>query len=72
MMPWFAARGCAVLLALSCALLLSACERTRPGERAGAALDRAGSRTGEALGNAADSTAEGLRRAGEWVRDRTN
>jgi hypothetical protein len=60
------------LLAMLCVLLVTACERTRPVERAGAAIDRAGSRTGEALGRAAENTGAALNRAGEWVRDRTN
>jgi hypothetical protein len=59
-------------LAVLCVLLLSACERTRPAERAGTALDRAGSRTGEAVGRAAENTGAAIGRAGEWVRGRTN
>ncbi len=61
-----------VLTAALCALLVAACERTRPAERTGEALDRAGSRTGEALGRAAESTGAAIGRAGDWVRDRTN
>jgi hypothetical protein len=60
------------LLAMLGVLLVSACERTRPAERAGAAIDRAGSRTGDALGRAADDTGAALNRAGDWVRSRTN
>jgi hypothetical protein len=61
-----------VLVAALCMLLVTACERTRPAERAGAALDTAGSRTGEALGRAADDTGAAIGRAGDWVRARTN
>jgi len=61
-----------VLTAALCLLLTAGCERTRPAERAGSAIDRAGSRTGEALGRAADDTGAALGRAGDWVRSRTN
>jgi hypothetical protein len=60
------------LLAALCVLLVTACERTRPAQRTGEALDRAGSRTGEAVGRAAESTGAAIGRAGDWVRDRTN
>jgi hypothetical protein len=60
------------LLAVLCVLLATACERTRPAERTGEALDRAGSRTGEAVGRAAEDTGAAIGRAGNWVRDRTN
>ena len=60
------------VLALLCVLVVGACERNRPAERAGAAIDRAGSRTGEALGRAADDTGAALNRAGDWVRNKTN
>ena len=65
------ARPLHVLPILLC-LAVAACERTKPAERTGEAIDRAGTRTGEALGRAAESTGNALNRAGEWVRDRTN
>ncbi len=61
-----------VVAILACVLLVAACERTRPAQRTGEALDRAGSRTGEAVGRAVESTGAALGRAGNWVRDRTN
>jgi hypothetical protein len=71
------------LLALLCVLAMGACERTRPAERTGAAIDRAGTNTGQALGRAADDTGRALNRAaddtgaalnraGDWVRNKTN
>jgi hypothetical protein len=71
------------LLALLCVPLIGACERSRPAERAGAAIDRAGTNTGQALGRAADDTGRAinraaddtgsaLNRAGDWVRNKTN
>ncbi|MFC3127757.1 hypothetical protein ACFOD4_22050 [Pseudoroseomonas globiformis] len=51
-------------------LLLAGCERGRPMERTGEALDRAGSRTGTALGGAAQATGGALSRAGHWMEQR--
>lgn len=59
------------VLALLLCLAAIACERTRPAERAGEAIDKAGTATGAALGRAAESTGNALNRAGVWVRDRT-
>ncbi len=63
---------CRALVAVTFVTLVAACERTRPAERTGEALDRAGSRTGQAVGRAAEGTGAAIGRAGDWVRDRTN
>jgi hypothetical protein len=63
---------CRALVAALCVTFVAACERTRPAERTGEALDRAGSRTGQAVGRAAENTGAAIGRAGDWVRDRTN
>ena len=53
-------------------LVLSACEREGPAERAGKAIDQSAERIGEKVENATDKAGEALERAGDKIEEKTD
>ena len=62
-----------LLLACTAAasLVLSACEKEGPAERAGKAIDQSAERIGEKVENATDKAGEAIERAGDKVEEKT-
>ncbi len=63
----------ALLLAgmAAASLVLAACEKEGPAERAGKAIDESAERIGEKVENATDRAGDAIERAGDKIEDKT-
>ena len=52
-------------------LILAACEKEGPAERAGKAIDQSAERIGEKVENATDKAGETIERAGDKIEEKT-